>query len=158
MLNNRISVTTIMYATASPCSVPLNCMFHQDSPMQWTKLRIWKISNCFVSNSLGKRHIYSGCTKYVCDKSENVQVCAQWQWNALDWCYWIALPASPVVQNGNMYTLWSPVISLNYELSMSKVVKIKETIDVCSDSIILVYIIDSIQAKGWPDYAKIAMT
>ena len=28
--------------------------------------------------------------------SENARVCAKWQWNALDWCYWIALPAKPV--------------------------------------------------------------
>ena len=28
-------------------------------------------------------------------------MCAKWQWNALDWCYWIALPASPVVQSSN---------------------------------------------------------
>ena len=32
-------------------------------------------------------------------KAENAWVCAKWQWNALDWCYWIALPASPVVQS-----------------------------------------------------------
>ena len=101
MLNNRISVTTITYATGSPCRVPLNGMFHQNSLTQWNKLRIWKITSFIVSNSLGKRHIYSVWTKYVCDKSENVQVCAKWQWNALDWCYWIALPASPVVQPSN---------------------------------------------------------
>ena len=28
-------------------------------------------------------------------------MCAKWQWNALDWCYWIALPALPVVQSSN---------------------------------------------------------
>ena len=41
MLNNRISVATItyMYATASPCRVPLNGMFHQDSATQWSKLQ-----------------------------------------------------------------------------------------------------------------------
>ena len=28
-------------------------------------------------------------------------MCFKWQWNALNWRYWIALPASPVVQFGN---------------------------------------------------------
>ena len=42
MLNNRINVATIMYATASPCSVPLNGVFHQDSGKQWNKLQIYK--------------------------------------------------------------------------------------------------------------------
>ena len=28
-------------------------------------------------------------------------MCAKWQWNALDWCYWIAIPASLVVQSSN---------------------------------------------------------
>ena len=37
----------------------------------------------------------------MCDKSENSWVCAKWQWNALDLCYWIALPALPVVQSSN---------------------------------------------------------
>ena len=58
-------------------------------------------SNYFVFNSLDKGHLNSVCTHYVCDKSENARVCAKWQWNALDWCYWIALPASPVVQSSN---------------------------------------------------------
>ena len=58
-------------------------------------------SNYFVLNSLDKGHLNSVCTHYVCDKSENARVCAKWQWNALDWCYWIALPASPVVQSSN---------------------------------------------------------
>ena len=40
MLNNRISVAKITYATASPCSVPLNVVFHQDSAKQWKKLQI----------------------------------------------------------------------------------------------------------------------
>ena len=93
MLNNHISVATIMYATASPC-VPLNGMFHQDSAMQWNK-------NFDVSNSLGKRHANSVGTQYVCDKSKTARVCAKWQWNALDWCYRIALPASLVVQSSN---------------------------------------------------------
>ena len=79
-------------------------MFHQDSAMQWNKLRIWKkvtTSKFFVLNSLHKSHLNSVRTQYVCDKSENARVCAKWQWNALDWCYWIALPASPVVQSSN---------------------------------------------------------
>ena len=42
-------------------------------------------------NSLDKGHLNSVCTYYVCDKSENARVCAKWQWNALDTCYWIAL-------------------------------------------------------------------
>ena len=58
-------------------------------------------SNYFVLNSLDEGHLNSVCTHYVCDKSENARVCAKWQWNALDWCYWIALPASPVVQSSN---------------------------------------------------------
>ena len=58
-------------------------------------------SNIFVLNSLAKSHLDSVCTKYECDKSENARVCAKWQWNALDWCYWIALPASPVLQSSN---------------------------------------------------------
>ena len=37
MLNNRISVATITYARASPCRVPLNGMFHQDSATWWNK-------------------------------------------------------------------------------------------------------------------------
>ena len=91
MPKNRISVATITYATALLCRVPLNGMFHQDSATQWNKLRIWKISNFGMSNSLGKRHLNSVWTQYVCDKSENARACAKWQWNALDWCYWIAL-------------------------------------------------------------------
>ena len=59
------------------------------------------MSNFFVLNSLAKSHLNSVCTEYVCDKSENAWVCAKWQWNALDWCFWIALPASPVVQTSN---------------------------------------------------------
>ena len=58
-------------------------------------------SNFFVLNSLAKSHLNFVCTEYVCDKSENAWVCAKWQWNPLDWCYWIALPASPVVQSSN---------------------------------------------------------
>ena len=58
-------------------------------------------SNYFVLNSLDKGHLNSVCTHYVCDKSENARVCAKWQWNALDWCYWIARPASPGVQSSN---------------------------------------------------------
>ena len=54
-----------------------------------------------MSNSFDKRHLNSVWTQYVCDKSENARVCAKWQWNALDWCYWIALPASPLVQSSN---------------------------------------------------------
>ena len=38
-------------------------------------------------------------TQYVCDKSKKVWVCAIWQWNSLNWCYCIALPASLVVQS-----------------------------------------------------------
>ena len=101
VLNNRISVATIMYAIASPCRIPLNGMFHQYSATQWSKLRIWKISNFVVPNSLGKRNLNSVWFKYVCDKSEKARVCARWQWKALDWCYWIALAASPVVQSSN---------------------------------------------------------
>ena len=56
-------------------------------------------SNFSMLNSLAKSHINSVCTD--CDKSENARVCAKWQWNALDWCYCIALPASPVVQSSN---------------------------------------------------------
>ena len=48
-------------------------------------------SKFFVLNSLDKSHLNSVRTQYVCDKSENARVCAKWQWNALDWCYWIAL-------------------------------------------------------------------
>ena len=58
-------------------------------------------SNYFVLNSLDKGHINSVCTHYVCDESENARVCAKWQWNALDWCYWIALSALPGVQSSN---------------------------------------------------------
>ena len=63
------------------------------------------MSNFFVLNSLAKSHLNSVCTEYVYDKSENARVCAKWQWNALDWCYWIALPASPVVQSSNTLSL-----------------------------------------------------
>ena len=76
----------------NPCSVPLNGMIHQDSATQWNKLRIWKICNYeqrFVLNSLDKSYLNSFCTQYVRDKNENGRVCAKWQWNALDWCYWI---------------------------------------------------------------------
>ena len=58
-------------------------------------------SNYFVLNSLDRGPLNSVCTHYVCDKSENARVCAKWQFNALNWCYWIALPASPVVQSSN---------------------------------------------------------
>ena len=51
MLNNRINIATITYATASPCRVPLNGMFHQDPAMQWNKLQIEMISNFVESNS-----------------------------------------------------------------------------------------------------------
>ena len=51
--------------------------------------------------TLAKSHLESICTEYVCDKSENARVCAKWQWNALDWYYWIALPALPVMQSSN---------------------------------------------------------
>ena len=92
-------------ATQLPCRVPLNGMFHQNSAKQWNKLRIWKICNYtskfFVLNTLDKSHRNSVRAQYVCDKSENARVCAKWQWNKLDWCYWIALPASPVVQSSN---------------------------------------------------------
>ena len=64
-------------------------------------------SNYFVLNSLDKGHLNSVCTHYLCDKSENARVCAKWQWNALDWCYWIALPASPVVQSSNTVSCFS---------------------------------------------------
>ena len=59
-----------------------------------------KISNFVVSNPLGKCQLNSVWTQYVCDKSENAWVCTK-HWNALDWCYWIALPASPVRQSRN---------------------------------------------------------
>ena len=49
-----------------------------------------EISSFNVSNSLGKRHVNSVLTQYVCDKNENARACAKWQWNALNWCYWIA--------------------------------------------------------------------
>ena len=39
--------------------------------------------------------------QYVCDKSKNTWVCAKWQWKVIDWWYWIALPASSVVQSSN---------------------------------------------------------
>ena len=90
MLNNRISVATITYARASPCAVPLNGMFHKDSATQCNKLRI---SNFVVSTLLDKRHLNSVRTQNVCDKTEDARVCTKWQWNVLDWCYWIALPA-----------------------------------------------------------------
>ena len=73
-------------------------MFHQDSATQLKKLRIEKIimSNFFVLNSLDKSHLtlIPFYTQYVCDKSENARGCVKWRWKALDWCYWIALPAS----------------------------------------------------------------
>ena len=110
MLNNRTSLATITYATASPCHVSLNGMFLQVSSAQWNKLRMWKISNFVSPNSLSKCHLNSVWTKYLCDKSENVRVRTKWQWNALDWCYWIAFPASPVMQSSN--TVWC--ISLSF--------------------------------------------
>ena len=58
-------------------------------------------SKFFVLNTLDNSHRNSVRAQYECDKSENARVCAKWQWNALDWCYWIALPASPVVQSSN---------------------------------------------------------
>ena len=56
-------------------------------------------SKFFALNTLDQSHRNSVRAQYVCDKSENARVCAKWQWNALDWCYWIALSASPVVQS-----------------------------------------------------------
>ena len=61
-------------------------------------------------HSLDKSHRNSVCTHNVCDKSENARVCTKWQWNTLDWCYWIALPASPVMQSS--YTV--SCISLSF--------------------------------------------
>ena len=58
-------------------------------------------SNVFVLNSLDKSYLNSVYTQYVCGKGENARVCAKWQWNVLDWCYWIALPASLVVHSSN---------------------------------------------------------
>ena len=55
----------------------------------------------FVLNSLDKSNLNSDCTQCVCDKSENARVCAKWLWNALALCYWIAHPASPVMQSSN---------------------------------------------------------
>ena len=52
-------------------------------------------------HSLDKSHLNSVCIHYVCGKSENARVCTKSQWNALDWCYWIALTASPVMQSSN---------------------------------------------------------
>ena len=62
-----------------------------------------------VLKSSDKSHLNSICTLYVCDKRENAWVCAKWLWNALDWCYWIAFPASPVVQSSN--TVWCVSLS-----------------------------------------------
>ena len=62
--------------------------------------------------SLDKSHLNSVCTWYVYDNSENARVCAKWQWNALNWCYWIALPASPVVQSS--YTV--SCVSLSFRI------------------------------------------
>ena len=50
-------------------------------------------------NSLDKCHLNYVCTQYICDKGGNARGWAKWQWNALDWCNWIAPPASPVVQS-----------------------------------------------------------
>ena len=55
-----------------------NCEFEKSATM----------SKLFVLNSLDKSHRNSVRAQYVCDKSENARVCAKWQWNALDWCYW----------------------------------------------------------------------
>ena len=74
MLNNRISVATITYATASPCRIPLNGVFHQDSATEWNQLQIKKD---VVSNSLGKRYLNSAWTQYVCDKSDKARVCVK---------------------------------------------------------------------------------
>ena len=57
-------------------------------------------------------------------------------------------------RNGNMYSLLSPTISLNYEFLDIH----KKLPDVCSDFIKLVYFIDSMQAKVWSNYAKMATT
>ena len=75
----------------------------------FTKIRQRNEANCefekYVTQSLSnqpeKINLNSIYTLYVCDKSENAWVCATWQWSALDWCYWIALPASPIVQSSN---------------------------------------------------------
>ena len=100
--HNRSSIATAPCTTPSLCRVPLNGMFHQDSTTQWNKLRIWKICNIVVSNSIDKSHRNSVCPQYVCDESQNARGgCAKWQWNTLDWCYWIALTASPVMQSSN---------------------------------------------------------
>ena len=88
-------------ATPSPSRVSLNAISHQDSSTQWSKLRIWKV--CYAKyikltrQESSQFHLYIIC---VWQKRERM-VCAKWQGNALDWCYWIALPASPVVQSSN---------------------------------------------------------
>ena len=88
MLNNRISVATITYATASPCRIPLNDMFHQDSARRWNKLQIKRkykqLCRVKIIRQAPSQFLW---TQYVCDKSENAQMWAKWQWNTLDWCY-----------------------------------------------------------------------
>ena len=76
-----------------------------------------------VLDSLDKSHLNSVCTQYVCDKNENARMCAKWQWNALDWCYWIALPTSPVVQSSNTVSC----VSLSFRIYPC----ILETMGVC---------------------------
>ena len=93
------NVRAITFTTASPCRIPLNGMFHQDSATKWNQLQIQK--KCCCLKFVRKRHLNSVWTQYVCDKSAKARMCAKWQWSALDWCYWIALPASPVVWSSN---------------------------------------------------------
>ena len=73
----------------------------QSNGRNWEFENYVTTSKFFVLNTLNKCHCNSVRAQYVCDKSENARVCQKWQWNALDWCYWIALPASPVVQSSN---------------------------------------------------------
>ena len=102
--HNRSRLATALSSTPLPCHVPLNGIVHQDTAKQWNKLRITKTCDydkLIVLNSSDKSHLCSICTQYVGDKSENALVCAKRQWNAIDWCYWIALPALPVMQPSN---------------------------------------------------------
>ena len=85
--HNRSSLATAPSATQSPCRINLNGMIHQESATNCEFENYVTTSKFFVLNSLDKSHLNSVRAQYICDK--------------LDWCYWIALPASAVVQSSN---------------------------------------------------------
>ena len=115
-----------------PTCWPMNGLF-----VHWSRgWGVLSFSERLVCIKLNTSHLNSVCTQYVCDKSKNARVCLKWQWNALDWCYGIAPPASPVMQSSNTVSLCFTVIShtpmrSRYKVSMPPVTIKQVCCDLC---------------------------